>query len=157
MPSAILSCFYIQLQGNIGDKAPTYLKDLIGRLSTFSDEPRVAGLVGLVITMVMDMAYMSSRKSSGGKVKSAGSSSCQVKAVVKNYEVLFYECLFKEYVLILSSFSDDRKCISTSMIQEFNIVTRNYNFMLNLIPSTESVGAPGGDGGVPEALSNQPQ
>ncbi|XP_074532137.1 uncharacterized protein LOC141795220 [Halichoeres trimaculatus] len=66
-----------QLQGNIGNKAPTYLKDLIGRLSTFSDEPRVAGLVGLVVTMVMDMAYTSSRQSSGGKGKSAGSSSCQ--------------------------------------------------------------------------------
>ncbi|XP_030296749.1 uncharacterized protein LOC115596095 isoform X2 [Sparus aurata] len=66
-----------QLQGDIGNKAPTYLRDLIGRLSTFSDEPRVAGLVGLVVTMVMDMAYTSSRQSSGVKGKSAGSSSSQ--------------------------------------------------------------------------------
>ncbi|XP_018517304.1 uncharacterized protein LOC108873540 isoform X2 [Lates calcarifer] len=66
-----------QLQGDIGNRAPTYLKDLIGRLTTFSDEPRLAGLVGLVVTMVMDMAYMSSKRSSGVKGKSAGSSSCQ--------------------------------------------------------------------------------
>ncbi|XP_029305848.1 uncharacterized protein LOC115020101 isoform X2 [Cottoperca gobio] len=64
-----------QLQGDIGKRAPTYLKELIGRLSTFSDEPRLAGLVGLVVTMVMDMAYTSS--SSVVKGKSAGSSSCQ--------------------------------------------------------------------------------
>ncbi|XP_028459348.1 uncharacterized protein LOC114572100 isoform X2 [Perca flavescens] len=64
-----------QLQGDIGKRAPTYLKDLIGRLASFSDEPRLAGLVGLVVTMVMDMAYSSS--SSGVKGKSAGSSSCQ--------------------------------------------------------------------------------
>ncbi|XP_078144760.1 uncharacterized protein LOC139928602 [Centroberyx gerrardi] len=61
-----------QLQGDIGNRAPTYLRDLIGRLSTFSDEPRLAGLVGLVVTMVMDMAYASSKRSSG-----AGASSCQ--------------------------------------------------------------------------------
>ncbi|XP_059215493.1 uncharacterized protein LOC131993552 [Centropristis striata] len=66
-----------QLQGDIGNKAPTYLKDLIGRLSSFSDEPRLAGLVGLAVTMVMDMAYTSSKQSSGVKGKSAGSSSCQ--------------------------------------------------------------------------------
>ncbi|XP_010741489.3 uncharacterized protein LOC104928834 isoform X1 [Larimichthys crocea] len=66
-----------QLQGDIGKKAPTYLKDLIGRLSAFSDEPRLAGLVGLVVTMVMDMAYTSSKSSSAVKGKSAGSSSSQ--------------------------------------------------------------------------------
>nr|XP_020494702.1 uncharacterized protein LOC109987809 isoform X3 [Labrus bergylta] len=64
-------------QGDIGNKAPSYLKDLISRLSTFSDEPRVAGLVGLVVSMVMDMAYTSSKQSSGVKGKSAGSSSRQ--------------------------------------------------------------------------------
>ncbi|XP_054655610.1 uncharacterized protein LOC129194417 [Dunckerocampus dactyliophorus] len=67
----------LQLQGNIGNKAPTYLRDLIGRLSSFSDEPRLAGLLGLAVTMVMDMLYMSFKQSSGGKVKAAGSSSCQ--------------------------------------------------------------------------------
>ncbi|KAM3606364.1 uncharacterized protein V6R79_014914 [Siganus canaliculatus] len=66
-----------QLQGDIGSRAPTYLRDLIGRLSTFSDEPRLAGLVGLVVTMVMDMAYTSSKQPSGAKGKSAGSSSSQ--------------------------------------------------------------------------------
>ncbi|XP_034754768.1 uncharacterized protein LOC117960743 isoform X2 [Etheostoma cragini] len=66
-----------KLQGDIGKRAPTYLKDLIGRLSSFSDEPRLAGLVGLVVTMVMDMAYTSSKQSSGVKGKSVGSSSCQ--------------------------------------------------------------------------------
>ncbi|CAG6016566.1 unnamed protein product [Menidia menidia] len=66
-----------QLQSDIGNRAPTYLKDLIGRLSAFSDEPPLAGLVGLVVTMVMDMALTSSKRSSGGKGRSAGSSSCQ--------------------------------------------------------------------------------
>ncbi|CAK6960755.1 uncharacterized protein LOC128372864 [Scomber scombrus] len=66
-----------QLQADIGNRAPTYLRDLIGRLSTFSDEPRLAGLLGLVVTMVMDMAYTSSKSSSGGRGKSAGSSSGQ--------------------------------------------------------------------------------
>ncbi|XP_047458122.1 uncharacterized protein LOC125018354 [Mugil cephalus] len=66
-----------QLQEDIGKRAPTYLKDLIGRLSAFSDEPRVAGLVGLVVTVVMDMAYTSSKPSSSGKGKSGGSSSSQ--------------------------------------------------------------------------------
>ncbi|XP_030604179.1 uncharacterized protein LOC115793372 [Archocentrus centrarchus] len=65
-----------QLQNDIGNRAPTYLRDLISRLSTFSDEPRLAGLVGLVVTMVMDMAYTSAKQSSV-KGKSAGSSSYQ--------------------------------------------------------------------------------
>ncbi|KAK2824547.1 hypothetical protein Q5P01_021722 [Channa striata] len=64
-----------QLQGDFGNKVPTYLKDLINRLTSFSDEPRLAGLVGLVITVVMDMAYTSSR--SRVKGKAAGSSSSQ--------------------------------------------------------------------------------
>lgn len=76
----------IQLQGDIGKRAPTYLRDLIGRLSTLSDEPRLAGLVGLVVTMVMDMAYTSSKQSAGVKEKSAGSSSCQVKPLIENNE-----------------------------------------------------------------------
>ncbi|XP_031695363.1 uncharacterized protein LOC116377776 isoform X1 [Anarrhichthys ocellatus] len=65
-----------QLQGDIGNKVPTYLKDLIGRLASFSDEPRLAGLVGLAVTVVMDVAYTSS-KQSGVRGKSAGSSSGQ--------------------------------------------------------------------------------
>ncbi|XP_068183720.1 uncharacterized protein [Antennarius striatus] len=66
-----------QLQGTIGSRAPAYLKDLIGRLTTFSDEPRLAGLVGLVVSMVMDLVYTSSKQPSGVKGKSEGSSSCQ--------------------------------------------------------------------------------
>ncbi|XP_035462357.2 uncharacterized protein LOC118283970 isoform X1 [Scophthalmus maximus] len=63
-----------QLQGDFGTRAPAYLRDLIGRLTTFSDEPRLAGLVGLVVTVVMDMACTRSRWSPGAKGKSAGSS-----------------------------------------------------------------------------------
>ncbi|KAK7902115.1 hypothetical protein WMY93_018884 [Mugilogobius chulae] len=63
-----------QLQRDIGSRAPTYLRDLIGRLSAFTDEPRLAGLVGSVVSMVIDMAYASSKPSSG---KSSGSSSRQ--------------------------------------------------------------------------------
>lgn len=75
-PQARLQEQLQQLQGNIGNRAPTYLRDLIGRLTSFSDEPRLAGLVGLVVTMVMDMLYTTS-KSSNVKGKSAGSSSSQ--------------------------------------------------------------------------------
>lgn len=75
-----------QLQGNIGNRVPTYLRDLIGRLSTFSDEPRLAGLVGLVVTMVMDMIYTSAKQPSDLKGKSVGSSSCQVKYQRENLE-----------------------------------------------------------------------
>ncbi|CAJ1066722.1 uncharacterized protein LOC121511582 isoform X2 [Xyrichtys novacula] len=67
-----------ELQSNIGNKAPTYLRDLIGKLSTFSDEPRIAGLVGFVVTVVVDMAYSSTKRSSGVKGKSVGSSSQRV-------------------------------------------------------------------------------
>lgn len=63
-----------QLQRDIGSRAPTYLRDLIGRLSAFTDEPRVAGLMGSVVTMVIDMLYASSKLASG---KSAGSSAHQ--------------------------------------------------------------------------------
>ncbi|XP_033835611.1 uncharacterized protein LOC117382518 [Periophthalmus magnuspinnatus] len=63
-----------QLQRDIGSRAPTYLRDLIGRLSAFTDEPRLAGLVGSVVSMVIDMAYASSKPPSG---KNAGSSSRQ--------------------------------------------------------------------------------
>ncbi|XP_036842495.1 uncharacterized protein LOC110530352 isoform X1 [Oncorhynchus mykiss] len=61
-----------QLQGHVGNRAPTYLKELISRLVAFSDEPKVAGLVGLVVSMVMETAYASSR----GSVRSRG---CQVE------------------------------------------------------------------------------
>lgn len=63
-----------QLQRDIGNRAPTYLRDLIGRLSAFTDEPRVAGLVGLVVSMVIDMLHASSKPPSG---KSSGLSAHQ--------------------------------------------------------------------------------
>lgn len=69
--------FLLQLQSDIGGKAPTYLRDLISRLSTFSDEPRLAGLVGFVVALLVDMVYTSSKHSSV-KGKLAGSSSSQV-------------------------------------------------------------------------------
>lgn len=68
--------FGLQLQNDIGDRAPAYLRDLIGRLSTFSDEPRLAGLVGFVVTLLVDMVYTSKRSSVRRKL--AGSSSSQV-------------------------------------------------------------------------------
>ncbi|XP_076017951.1 uncharacterized protein LOC143009771 isoform X2 [Genypterus blacodes] len=72
-----------QLQGDIGKRAPTYLKDLIGRLSTFSDEPRLAGLVGLVVTMVMDMAYAQSTGKPGGS--SSCQKVCELQEVMEEY------------------------------------------------------------------------
>ncbi|XP_037127935.1 uncharacterized protein LOC119134872 isoform X2 [Syngnathus acus] len=73
-PGACFQAQMLQLQGEIGNKAPAYLKDLIGRLSSFSEEPRLAGLLGLAVTMVMDLLVMSS---SGLKKKATGSSSYQ--------------------------------------------------------------------------------
>lgn len=64
----------------MGNKAPTYLKDLIGRLSTFSEEPRLAGLVGMLVTMVMDM-ICTSRKLS---FSAGGKSSYQVELYVRD-------------------------------------------------------------------------
>ncbi|XP_010887424.1 uncharacterized protein LOC105021442 isoform X2 [Esox lucius] len=61
-----------QLQGHVGNRAPTYLKELISRLVAFSDEPKLAALVGLVISMVAETAYASSRGS-------AGSGGCQIE------------------------------------------------------------------------------
>ncbi|KAJ0066949.1 hypothetical protein NL108_006194 [Boleophthalmus pectinirostris] len=75
-----------QLQRDIGSRAPTYLRDLIGRLSAFTDEPRLAGLVGSVVSMVIDMAYASSKPPSG---KSSGSSSrqrvCELQELMEEY------------------------------------------------------------------------
>lgn len=76
--------FLAQLHSNIGNKAPTYLKDLIGRLSTFSEEPRLAGLVGMLVAMVMDMICTSRKVPSSAGGKSPGSSSYQVKLHLQN-------------------------------------------------------------------------
>ncbi|KAM9809116.1 uncharacterized protein LOC133158574 isoform X2 [Syngnathus typhle] len=73
-PGVCFQAQMLQLQGEIGNKVPAYLKDLIGRLSSFSDEPRLAGLLGLAVSMVMDLLVMSS---SGLKKKATGSSSSQ--------------------------------------------------------------------------------
>ncbi|XP_068597640.1 uncharacterized protein [Brachionichthys hirsutus] len=95
-----------QVQLNIGSRAPAYLKDLIGRLSTFSDEPRLAGLLGLVVSMVMDMVYTSSKQPSSVKGKSAGS--CQ--RVWKLQEVM------EEYLKRCRiNLSDKSKLIQDSM------------------------------------------
>lgn len=77
--------FLTQLHSSIGNKAPTYLKDLIGRLSTFSEDPRLAGLVGMLVTMVMDMIYTSRKQPASAGGTSAGSSSSrQVKLSLEN-------------------------------------------------------------------------
>ncbi|XP_056148119.1 uncharacterized protein LOC130123028 [Lampris incognitus] len=76
-PGARLQEQLQQLQSEMGNRVPTYLRDLIGRFAALSDEPHVTGLVGLVVSMVMDMAYTSSRWSSGATVKSAGSLSSE--------------------------------------------------------------------------------
>lgn len=76
----------LQLQKDIGNRAPTYLRDLIARLSAFSDEPRLAGLVGSVVMMVIDMVYASSKTPAA---KSTGSSSrqrvCEIQDLMEEY------------------------------------------------------------------------
>ncbi|XP_067092582.1 uncharacterized protein [Osmerus mordax] len=63
-----------ELQGHMGNRAPAYLKELISRLVAFSEEPRVAALVGLVVSMVLETAYVSScRGSSRGSTSKAKS------------------------------------------------------------------------------------
>ena len=59
-----------ELQGHMGSRAPAYLKELISRLVAFSEEPRVAALVGLVVSMVLETAYVSSSRRSSSKAKS---------------------------------------------------------------------------------------
>lgn len=118
--------FLYQLQADIGSKAPTYLKDIIGRLSSFTDEPRLAGLLGSVVSMVIDMAYTSSKSSSGGKGKSAGSSSSQVK--------IFY----------------DRNILNIPF-RISNCKILKYMSVYVFRSPAENLGAPGIDGGIPEA------
>lgn len=75
-----------QLQRDFGNRAPTYLRDLISRLSAFSDEPRLAGLVGSVVMMVIDMVCASSKLPSA---KSTGSSArqrvCELQELMEEY------------------------------------------------------------------------
>ncbi|XP_027863594.1 uncharacterized protein LOC114138491 [Xiphophorus couchianus] len=97
-----------QIQSDLGKRAPTYLRDLIGRLSAFSDEPRLAGLVGLAVTMVMDVAW-SSKQSAGVKGSPAASSSCQQR-VWELQEVM------EEYLKRCRiSLSDKRRLIEDSV------------------------------------------
>ncbi|XP_015251425.1 PREDICTED: uncharacterized protein LOC107098318 isoform X1 [Cyprinodon variegatus] len=99
----------LEIQRDLGKRAPTYLRDLIGRLSAFSDEPRLAGLVGLVVTMVMDVAYTSSNQSPGVTGRPAGSSSCQQR-VWELQEVM------EEYLKRCKiSLSDKRRLIEDSV------------------------------------------
>ncbi|XP_043992215.1 uncharacterized protein LOC122842432 isoform X2 [Gambusia affinis] len=96
-----------QIQSDLGKRAPTYLRDLIGRLSAFSDEPRLAGLVGLAVTMVMDVAW-SSKQSAGVKGRPAASPSCQ--SVWELQEVM------EEYLKRCRiSLSDKRRLIEDSV------------------------------------------
>ncbi|XP_053730594.1 uncharacterized protein LOC128764662 isoform X2 [Synchiropus splendidus] len=74
-----------QLQVDLGSKAPVYLRDLIGRLTSFAEEPRLAGLLGLVVTVVIDMLYSGSRQTSASKAKSGPSS---VQKVVELQELM---------------------------------------------------------------------
>ncbi|KAK5621567.1 hypothetical protein CRENBAI_000306 [Crenichthys baileyi] len=103
---ACLHEYLQQIQRDLGKRAPTYIRDLIGRLSAFSDEPRLAGLVGLVVTMVMDVAYTSSKESSGVKARTA---SCQQR-------VLELQEVMEEYLKRCRiSLSDKRRLIEDSV------------------------------------------
>ncbi|XP_049592886.1 uncharacterized protein [Syngnathus scovelli] len=73
-PGACFQAQMLQLLDEIGELAPTYLKDLIGLLSSTSDKPRLTGLLGLGVAIVIDLLVMSS---SGLKKKATGSSSSQ--------------------------------------------------------------------------------
>ncbi|CAL1577929.1 unnamed protein product [Knipowitschia caucasica] len=75
----------LQLQRDIGSRAPTYLRDLIGRLTAFSDEPRLAGLVGSVVTMVIDMAYASSKPPAKSSGPSARQRVCELQELMEEY------------------------------------------------------------------------
>ncbi|XP_019743647.1 uncharacterized protein LOC109526663 [Hippocampus comes] len=89
-PGAHLQAQMLQLQGEIGSRAPTYLKDLIGRLSSFSDEPRLAGLLGLAVTMVMDLLVAS--LSRAGKTATSPSSCQRVRELQEVMEEYLKRC-----------------------------------------------------------------
>ncbi|XP_036402973.1 uncharacterized protein LOC118790201 [Megalops cyprinoides] len=68
---AAMQDYFKQLKKHVDGKAPAYLKELMGKLASFTDEPKITGLLTLVIFMVIETAYASSRRSPQGAVAAA--------------------------------------------------------------------------------------
>ncbi|KAJ8361601.1 hypothetical protein SKAU_G00181260 [Synaphobranchus kaupii] len=51
-----------ELRKHVDAKAPAYLKELMGKLAAFTDEPKVTGLLTLVVSVAIETAFASSRR-----------------------------------------------------------------------------------------------
>ncbi|XP_048865559.1 uncharacterized protein LOC125739461 [Brienomyrus brachyistius] len=61
-PPVALQDSFKQLRKHVDAKGPGYLKELMAKLVVFTEEPQLMGLLTLVISMVMETAYASSRR-----------------------------------------------------------------------------------------------
>ncbi|KAL4640768.1 hypothetical protein GN956_G11625 [Arapaima gigas] len=61
-PPAELQDRLRRLRKHVDDRAPTYLKELVARLAAFAKEPQMMGLLALVISVVMETVYATSRR-----------------------------------------------------------------------------------------------
>ncbi|XP_072565558.1 uncharacterized protein [Paramormyrops kingsleyae] len=61
-PPVALQDSFKQLRKHVDARGPAYLKELMAKLVVFTEEPQLMGLLTLVISMVMETAYASSRK-----------------------------------------------------------------------------------------------
>ncbi|KAJ8388213.1 hypothetical protein AAFF_G00135840 [Aldrovandia affinis] len=60
-----------ELKRHVDRKAPAYLKELMAKLAPFTDEPRVTGLLTLVVSVAIEMAFAAS-SSSSSSARAAG-------------------------------------------------------------------------------------
>ncbi|KAJ8248556.1 hypothetical protein GJAV_G00243260 [Gymnothorax javanicus] len=51
-----------ELRKHVDGKGPSYLKELMGKLAAFTEEPRVTGLLMLLVSMAIEMAFVASRR-----------------------------------------------------------------------------------------------
>lgn len=51
-----------ELRKHVDGRGPAYLKELMAKMAAFTDEPRVTGLLTLLVSMAIETAYASSRR-----------------------------------------------------------------------------------------------
>ncbi|KAG9341790.1 hypothetical protein JZ751_018512 [Albula glossodonta] len=53
--------YFRELKKHVDSKAPAYLRELMGKLAAFTEEPKVTGLLTLAVAVVIETAYASRR------------------------------------------------------------------------------------------------
>ncbi|KAJ8250508.1 hypothetical protein COCON_G00224300 [Conger conger] len=64
-PGAATRDRLMELRKHVDGRGPAYLKELMAKMAAFTEEPRVTGLLTLLVSMAIEMAYASSRRPSG--------------------------------------------------------------------------------------------